>query len=243
MAGWGIGGGGRRRRGGNDSTDDSTVSFSFSARAAVAEHDGARDSPPLTMHWQDLRCCGEGDLRLMRPPSAAAEGRPLTKFFPGIGLGGAFDPRPMASQSATPATGARGRALPLPRSATPASVAAPPVVTGSRVACECNLHVVPGGDDPAVLHRGSRAARLLPLALLALPAAPPVPRFAAPLIPAPLPVCWALPWRLWPPLLRGLWRLMPRRLLRLLLLQPLPSLLQRRRPWRWPVRGRPPPLG
>eukprot|EP00959_Pyramimonas_sp_CCMP1952_P049599 1036246-Pyramimonas_sp.AAC.1 len=61
MAGWGIGGGGgrkRRRRGGNDSTDEGTVSFSFSARAAVAEHGGARDSPPLTMHWQGLRCCG-----------------------------------------------------------------------------------------------------------------------------------------------------------------------------------------
>ena len=180
------------------------------------------------MHWQDLRCCGEGDLRLMRPPSAAAEGRPLTKFFPGIG---------------TPATGGRGRGPPLPWSATAAALAPPPVVTAARVACECKVHLVPGVDDPAVLHRGRRAARLLPLALLALPAAPPVPRCAAPLILAPLPVCRVLPWRLWPPLLRGLWRLMPRRLLRPLLLQPLPSLLQRRRPWRWPLRGRPPPWG
>ena len=167
----------------------------------------------------------------MRPPSAAAEGRLLcdgsTKLFPGIGFGGGFDPPP-----------SRGRDLPVPLAATPPTAAAPPV-TGALVAAECNLHVAPGGVDHAVLQRGSLAARLLPLALLALLGAPP-------LIPAPLPVCWLLPWRLWPPLLRGLWRLVAEGSDRVRDVDggaALPSLLQRRRPWRWALRGRLPPWG
>ena len=175
-------------------------------RARLAAAHDALARPPLLRRV---------DVRPMRPPCAAAERRHLcdgsAKFVPGIVLGGWFYPPPGG--------------LPAPLAATPASVAAPPV-TGARVVAECISHVAPSGVDPGVLRPGSRATRLLPLALLALPAAPPFPRFAAPLIPAPLSICWVLPWRLWPPLLRGLSRMLPRRFLRLLLLQPWPSLLR-----------------